>query len=148
MEKDHQEQNMTAARMLGELGSIQKLLLGQCHELELLGMYVCISIVLGVCVLIVVALLFLRNSLVKYMLKLQLRNAPRNRPVRDMEIQNSRRKEENEAFIQAEDFEMQCKQGARSRQPRGEFVDVHYRKSRVQRNCTARPHTIHVTDRE
>ena len=56
-----------------------KILLSACTQPELGGLYSCNAAVMALCVSILVALLFHRNSICKFLLLLQLRNQPRPR---------------------------------------------------------------------
>ena len=56
---------------------LEEMLKGDRNETDSTGVYICFAVVLGMICLILCALNILRNSIVKYMLKLQLRNIPR-----------------------------------------------------------------------
>ena len=139
MEKSFKGQKGSMTKVMEELVKNKEMLL-MCRQPELQGLYGYSGTIMGLCVSILVGLVFLRNSLVKFLSHLTLRNTPRpraseQRPIMD-EYQSVRRR----------DFRSTSPQGTSARDcddddnQRGQRAPV--------RGQRARPHTIHITDRE
>ena len=77
IQDDHQGQNISTRETQKQLAILEDLVKQNPDQTDLTGLYVCLAVVMGLVTLLLFALNIARNSIVAYMLKLQLRNTPR-----------------------------------------------------------------------
>ena len=75
LQKEHGLQAETSTDLQVEINKIQTTLVGQRHEPELTGVYIMLTISLVIACIICFGMTILRNSLVNFMIRHQLRAA-------------------------------------------------------------------------
>ena len=77
IQDDHQKQNKSTSKVREQLVILEDLLNQKTEQIDLTGLYICLAVVMGLMCIILCASNIFKNIIIRYMLKLQLRNTPR-----------------------------------------------------------------------
>ena len=77
IQDDHKSQNKSSIEIRRQLATLEQIVKKKSETADLTGLYICLGVVMGMICLVLWASNIVKNGIIKFMLKLQLRNTPR-----------------------------------------------------------------------